>query len=313
MSPIGDIGKEHVPCNLLVTFLDVTDHTHRSRNRLFHPLWGRRKTGRFFQLRGLDGKAGHLAFVQQFVNVFAPHIFEVNHRRLEIAVPEPLLQRADAQAVFQTRGGVGMPELVQVPLAAVRTLRTLVAVPGDAVPAIESVAPGNAFEASLEFPVWPPPSGGKDQVVRIGTRLAGLVFLEQSQERCGNRDLAFFFVLGLKPKLLFGGDADALAGKIDIAPGGMAHLLVALPAKQEEQITNLFLRLANPEQRLQIARFVHLANVLDVLGLVALEQQALDAVALQQLQDDAYAVVDGTCLIALGIYVPHCPGHRGSA
>lgn len=64
-------------------------------------------------------KGGQTPLVDPCLNVTVTNAFEVDHRRCDVAMPHPLLQRADVDPVLKVPCRVGMTELVQKPAGAV--------------------------------------------------------------------------------------------------------------------------------------------------------------------------------------------------
>src|ERR1039458_9466659 len=71
-------------------------------------------------------ESGEAALVDADQDVAVPHTFEINHRRGDVAMAHPLLQRADIDTVLQVARGVSVAKLVKEPSSAERPLRAAV-------------------------------------------------------------------------------------------------------------------------------------------------------------------------------------------
>jgi len=71
-------------------------------------------------------ESGEAALVDPDLGVAVPDALEIDHRRCDIAMTHPLLQRADIDAVLQVARGVGVSKLVKEPSSAERSLRAAV-------------------------------------------------------------------------------------------------------------------------------------------------------------------------------------------
>ena len=99
-------------------------------------------------------ESGETALVQPGLNIAVPDTLQVDHGRSDIAVPHPLLKRADVDSILQVPGRVGMAEFVQKPTAAKGAICAAVDldcpifefVRGDAMTAIQPAAPRHGFE-----------------------------------------------------------------------------------------------------------------------------------------------------------------------
>jgi hypothetical protein len=49
------------------------------------------------------------ALVDPYLNIAIPDALQIDHRRCDIAMPHPLLERTDVDSVLQVAGGVGVP------------------------------------------------------------------------------------------------------------------------------------------------------------------------------------------------------------
>src|ERR1700730_17677448 len=92
-------------------------------------------------------KSREAALVDPDLNIAIPHTLEIDHRRCDVAVAHPLLQRADIDAVLQVAGGGGVAELVKELSSAERPLPAAV----DADSAVFQLVSRGAMTA-LEFP-----------------------------------------------------------------------------------------------------------------------------------------------------------------
>lgn len=101
-----------------------------------------------------SGKGGEAALVQPDLDVAVANALQVNHRRGDVPVAHPLLEGADVDAVLQVPCGVGVPELVKEPTAAIRAGGAVVdfggavlqAVGYGAMAAIELAAPDDGLQ-----------------------------------------------------------------------------------------------------------------------------------------------------------------------
>ena len=75
--------------------------------------------------------------VDSGLNVAVPNALEVDHRRCDVAVPHPLLQGPDVDAVLEVSRSVRVAEFVKEPTATVRSFGTAIDLYG---PVFQSVA-----------------------------------------------------------------------------------------------------------------------------------------------------------------------------
>jgi hypothetical protein len=125
---------------------------------------------------------GHFAVVDQLLNVFSAHVFQINHRGRQITVAQPFLQRSNADSTLKTSSRVGVAEFVEEPSSAMRPFGALVAVFRDAMAAIEPGAIDDSFQLVLEFFIRLASTRGEYQIVRIRSRLPGSVFPQSLQQ-----------------------------------------------------------------------------------------------------------------------------------
>src|ERR1700686_174791 len=69
-------------------------------------------------------KGGETTLVDPCLHVAVADSFEIDHRRGDVAVPHPLLQRSYVDAVLQVSRRVRVPKLVKEPAATVRPFGT---------------------------------------------------------------------------------------------------------------------------------------------------------------------------------------------
>ncbi len=151
-------------------------------------------------------------------------------------MPEPFLECANADAIFQRRGCKRVAKLVKKPFPAMRSFATLVTMFGHAVTAIQTGAPGNSFQPILKFLVGHASARREDQVVWVLPGLAGFVFFEHRQKGRRYGNLPLFLVLRFEPQLFLRRDSHAFAVEIDVWPSSVPDLLVARsPVKRKNK------------------------------------------------------------------------------
>ena len=96
-------------------------------------------------------KRGQFAVVDQLLNVFPAHVFQINHRGGQIAVAQPFLQSGNADSALKTCGCIGMAEFVEEPPATMRAFSAFIAVFRQAMAAIEPCAIGDSLQLVLKF------------------------------------------------------------------------------------------------------------------------------------------------------------------
>src|SRR5579863_10326384 len=110
------------------------------------------------------------------MNALAADILEIHHRRSQIAVSQPFLQRADADTLLQRVRCEGVSKFMQEPLAAVWSLASFVTVFRSASPTIEARTPCDSLQLIFQFLVRPTFRGRKDEVITVESGLPCLVF-----------------------------------------------------------------------------------------------------------------------------------------
>src|SRR5207249_3728148 len=80
-----------------------------------------RAAGQAVEGKGLR-ESRKAALVDPDLNIAVPHALQIDHRRCDVPVAHPLLQRPDVDSVLQVARGVSVAEFVKEPSAAERPL-----------------------------------------------------------------------------------------------------------------------------------------------------------------------------------------------
>ena len=120
---------------------------------------------------------------------------------------------------------IGVTEFMKGKMLAVRALGAVVAVPGDALSAIELSPFSDSFDDHVVFAVGIAHGVWKDQVCRLrrAPLLEGAQLLDKNR---GQGDGAFLMVLGLESPSGLGRDERYAVREIEITEGHVLYLLI---------------------------------------------------------------------------------------